>query len=174
MNDGIPDLVDLARLAQAGAALAGRVTAARLQRLREVYAEVDDATVRVAFGLDPGDGRVQLRGDLTGRVLTTCQRCLGPLWLELASHFEIRPDEEEAPVPPPPAGSFDLLALIEDELLLACPMIPRHADTGCAAASDPALAARGGRPNPFDALATLRQNTAPESGDARADPQSQE
>lgn len=173
MTQGIPDYVDLARLAQAGTTLAGSIRAERLRRLGEAFARVGDATVRVTFSHDPGDGRVLLQGELSVSVETTCQRCLGPLSLALTASFENRPDEEEAAYPPAPAGSYDLLGLLEDELLLASPMIPRHGGGGCAAGGDPA-AERRGRPNPFDGLAALRQNTAPESGDPRADAQSQE
>lgn len=172
MSQGIPDHVDLARLVQSGTTLAGPIPAARLRRLGEAFAQVDDATVRIGFGRDPGDGRTLLQGELSVCVQTTCQRCLGPLRLELSASFRNRPDEEAAECPVLPAGTFDLLGLIEDELLLASPMIPRHADDGCAATDG--VARRHGRPNPFDALAALRQNIAPESGDPRADPQSQE
>jgi uncharacterized protein len=174
MSQEIPDSVDLERLTQAGVTLEGRIAAARLGRLREAFAQVGDATVRLSFARDPGDGKARLHGVLKADVHTTCQRCLGPLHLALEAGFEWHPDEEEAADPASPACLFDLLGLLEDELLLACPMIPRHANDACTAAMDAEADIRRGRPKPFDALAALRQNIKLIAADPRADPQSEE
>ena len=52
-----------------------------------------------------------------------------------------------------PAGRLAVHALIEDELILACPMIPRHADNVCGAAAG--SDAPGERHKPFAALGEL-------------------
>ena len=56
--------------------------------------------------------------------------------------------------------SFDLLELVEDELLMAMPVVPRHdqcpAPVKLAVADDAFDAPAAGRPNPFAALQGLK------------------
>lgn len=70
----------------------------------------------------------------------TCQRCMKPVTLDLAFDHAYRfvPTEEEAETLDMESeedvlaydSAFNLLELIEDELLLAIPAIPRHDDCG--------------------------------------------
>jgi uncharacterized protein len=80
--------------------------------------------------------RVTMR--LTGEVPMTCQRCLTPVRLavSLERRFRFVADEAEAERLDGESddedvlsldGRFDLLALVEDELILALPLVPRHA-----------------------------------------------
>ena len=68
------------------------------------------------------------------------------------------------------AGELDLLAVIEDELLLSMPLVPMHEDADCSEVlndlkhrtgdgrgeSGGKDSGEGKRPNPFAALAALR------------------
>ena len=113
-----------------------------------------------------GDGvpRPALRLRLACRLPLECQRCLQPVEeaVDVDRHFIFASDEETAAqldeecdddVLAPLHGA-DLLTLMEDELLLALPPVPRHADcrTPVDAAGEPP-------PHPFAALATLKGNT---------------
>lgn len=76
---------------------------------------------------------------LHAEIWLICQRCLHPYLQPLSAqhHFEIVQSEAEADAAPMDddkkdaivgSETFDLLNLIEDELLLALPFIPRHTD----------------------------------------------
>ena len=113
-----------------------------------------------------GDGvpRPALRLQLACRLPLECQRCLQPLEeaVDVDRHFIFAPDEDTAAQLDEecdddvlaPLHDTDLLTLIEDELLLALPPVPRHADcrTPVDAAGEPP-------PHPFAALAALKGNT---------------
>jgi uncharacterized protein len=101
-----------------------------------------------------------------------CQRCLATMaqTVELDRRFRFVPGEEEAErldeasdddVLALPAR-LDLRELLEDELILALPIVPRH-EGECPdplrqpAESAGAAASAGERPHPFAALAALRK-----------------
>lgn len=73
-----------------------------------------------------------------GRLPMTCQRCLGPVEVPMAVErwFRFVDDEQEAARLDEEAEddvlvlhqAFDLIALVEDELLLEAPIVPRHDD----------------------------------------------
>ena len=110
------------------------------------------------------------------QIALTCQRCLQPLAqaVEVRRSFRFVADEEAAARLDAETDddvlatsrSLDLLALVEDELLLALPLVPRHADCRMPIAS---AAFSGGLepgsiggmagdadPNPFAVLAALK------------------
>lgn len=176
MAPTLPDHVDAGRLAAQGTTLEGGFPAAALNRLSSTFTNVQPAAVSIEFALN--DARqVVLRGEVSGRVTAICQRCLQPVDLDLRGEFEYVPEAEEmleaGPVPSAASANFDLLALVEDELLLACPMIPKHADPDCHPPPEDEGRAGSGRENPFDVLATLRQNIKdkPRRSDAASNPE---
>lgn len=121
----------------------------------------------------PGfDDEVWLHLEANTSVPLTCQRCLGPVltplsvnqWYRFVATEDIAmaeddQSEEDLLVMEP---QFDLLALLEDELLMALPLVPMHdscpivpmlrnGKTGSVGES-----AR--QPSPFAALAQLNKN----------------
>jgi uncharacterized protein len=101
----------------------------------------------------------------------TCQRCLAPVDVTVAvdRSFRFVDDEATAEAEDDAAEEdllalsrdFDLPALVEDEILLALPLVPRH--DACpqplpAAMADPGADADGQatRPNPFAVLQQLK------------------
>jgi uncharacterized protein len=126
-------------------------------------------------GLDDGIARPALHLRARTRLPLICQRCLQPAWTEIVvdRHFLFAPDEAQAARIDERAQddvlalaqAFDLFGLIEDELLLALPLAPRHKrcpqapslsaqDAGCDAAAERA-------PHPFAALTTLKGTNRP-------------
>jgi len=98
-----------------------------------------------------------------------CQRCLEPVDVAVQLEREFRFVESEAVAETQDddceedllvtSREFDLAALIEDEVLLAMPLVPRH-DT-CPVnvkmvAADPDFDALAEKPNPFAVLAQLK------------------
>ena len=109
-----------------------------------------------------GGPRLDLAID--GDVVLVCQRCLQPMTqpLDLKARFLIADDEEAADrldqddefdvvVGSP---TFDLDSLIEDEVILALPVAPRH--VVCPDGTKEASAMTR-RPSPFAGLAVLRR-----------------
>lgn len=141
-----------------------------------------------AHGLQPDSAvQWQARGELRGRegaepevwlhlqakttIGLTCQRCMGavatPLEMDQWYRFVASEDiamaeddqaEEDLLVMEP---QFDLLALLEDELLMALPLVPMHEQCPVAPRLSvgedaiPEVAAE--KPNPFAVLAQLKQ-----------------
>lgn len=176
-----PLRLDVQAFAEAGAELSGAWPLATLERLAAgASADAPPAardqvhwsargTCRRRAGAAP-EWRLELRARTAIRL--ECQRCLQPL--ETVVEFD-RPlrfvaGEQEAAALDADSDedvlvlsrSLDLRELVEDELLLALPLVPRHAacPAPLAAAAEPAPAegeAAPARPNPFAALAALKK-----------------
>jgi uncharacterized protein len=99
-----------------------------------------------------------------------CQRCMAPVETPIASDrwFRFAPDEASAAVLDEESeedvlvlsGAFDLHELVEDELLMSLPLVPRHETCPVEvrlAVADPGFeAAEEEKTNPFAKLASLR------------------
>lgn len=107
-----------------------------------------------------GRGKPGLSLVVEGSVRLQCQRCLGdvdvPLRLEArlelaASEAEIlaEDDDTERVVA---SSEMDVAVLVEDELILALPMVPKHEQCRTAAGLD-----GGDEPSAFQALAALKK-----------------
>lgn len=94
-------------------------------------------------------------------VMRTCQRCLHPVALpvELARSIRFVADEQQAAALDAESDddvlalthSLDAMELVEDEILLDLPIVPRHEDCTLPLPSDPPAS------HPFAALAALRR-----------------
>ena len=132
-------------------------------------------TVSVRLAADPA-GHVVLSGTVQGRLWLPCQRCLEPCHWDVALQLDvvlIDSEAAEALLPPEQEavvvddGLLRLPQLIEDEVLLGLPLVPRHVDAadcidlpGAAAPAPRATsdaAAVSERPHPFAALDALRR-----------------
>jgi uncharacterized protein len=175
-----PRKLDVAVFARAGGELSGEAAWADLPRLAQTCVpgrpgapvpwSVRGEVVRKT-GLPDA-----IRLHLTARaeVWLECQRCLEPLADSLAIDCTARFVEGEEAAAALDAESeedvlalsyaFDLVEWLEDELLLALPLVPRHSECRppmpAAGAAPPAAEAPAGqgepRPNPFAALAALK------------------
>ncbi len=172
-----PARLDLRAFAEAGAPLAGELAPATLPRLSASTLPTDSAPPAVpwnaAADLRPvtgGPPELWLRLQARAHVTLQCQRCLQPMpqslevdrWFRFAASEDeaARLDEESEDDVLVESRRFDLPELIEDELILALPLVPRHAQCPAplavpAADAEPEAA----RPNPFAALAALRRPT---------------
>ncbi len=171
--------LDVQAFAQAAATLSDAAPLARYPRLAEESAAAplaEDAD-QVRWSVqgewrgrtgDPGSAWLHL--EASARLTQTCQRCLTPVQtaLEVVRSFRFVADEATASAEDEAAEEdllvlsrhFDLTELVEDELLMALPVVPRHEQCPAPvrlAVQDPDFdAAEAARPNPFAALARLR------------------
>lgn len=173
-----PTKLDLAAFAKDSAHLEGEWPAASLERLAESAAPEAPAAgwPAVRWQLE-GEVR-QPRGALAqtwlrlqakAQVALTCQRCLQPVtelieldrWLRFvedetqAAELDVDSNDDVLALP----RHLDAQALIEDELLLALPLVPRHerCPQPLAPAAEPEAEVEEERPNPFAALAALKR-----------------
>ena len=115
-----------------------------------------------------GAAEAWLKLTLSTRFPLVCQRCLEPLDLpvELAREFRFVASEAIAQEQDDDceedllvqARDFDLAGLIEDELVMALPLIPRHEACPTAvpmSAADADFEAASEKPNPFAGLSGL-------------------
>jgi uncharacterized protein len=132
--------------------------------------------IKTHFSDSPGSEPQQiLELRLKGRIHLVCQICLQDCGLDLAqkSRFVMVASEAEADAFPmeddqqePLVASqhFDLLGLIEDEILLSLPLIPKHPEGVCQAhaasfGEGEALADSSEKPlNPFNILKNMKKN----------------
>lgn len=173
-----PDKLDVAALAHDAASLAGEWPAASMERLADAGAPESPATgwPPLQWSLQgemrrPKGGQAQtwLHVCASGQVALTCQRCLQPVLEDLDIDRWIRFVDTEAEAAALDADSDDdVLALprhlnarelIEDELLLALPLVPRHdvCPDPLPMTADDEETVEEERPNPFAKLAALKQ-----------------
>ncbi|MGQ9684732.1 MAG: YceD family protein [Thiobacillaceae bacterium] len=134
------------RFAETAGRMSGEYSLQELDRLHDVLASRDGA---LHWWLEGGHdaGRPVLRLGVEGRLTLVCQRCLGScvLPLKLEAILPIARDEEELSrwenedplldglVAEP---QLDVRDLIEDEVLLSLPAIPKHPIGACGRVDD--------------------------------------
>jgi uncharacterized protein len=141
-KDFDPHRLDVRRFAEEGAELNGDDGVGRYQRLvaETQGSGLDRPVTWEARGelLNPHhvQPEIWLHLDAAATLPLVCQRCLGPVDTPLAVHrsFRFVPDEATAAAQDDEAEedllalsrNFDLLELVEDELLMEMPVAPRH------------------------------------------------
>jgi len=148
--------------AREGRVLEGTLAVSSLERLHDLLAEVSgDVSFRLQ-GYKGERGELMLHLVVGGVIPLACQRCLKAITFELDvdSLLEIIPEgadmsqdelEDDTRDFLPLAGELYVAELVEDEILLALPVAPRHEKCGLPGAAD-----AGERINPFAALAGLK------------------
>lgn len=174
----VPEKLDVAALAQDGASLDGEWPAASLERLADAAAPEAPATgwPSITWAMhgeirQPKGGKPQTWLHLTaaGRVALTCQRCLQPVqedvdidrWIRFvdteaeAAALDVDSDDDVLALP----RHLDARELIEDELLLALPLVPRHevCPDPLPVPAEEDVADEEERPSPFAKLAALKR-----------------
>ena len=155
-------VIDSLSFAREGKALQGELPVFGLERLHDSLAESVGVVVYRLHGRMSRQGKPQLVLEVAGEVPVVCQRCLGRLDypLSIASVLELIADEADLSQDELEDDSRDFLvaqkemdvaALIEDEIILALPVAPRHED--CAL---PDGSTRGTKVSPFAPLAELK------------------
>ena len=135
MERPLEDPLDVGQLAAQRSRLEREFPIAGFDRLRDSLARPDgEATIHFRFhaaGAYPA-----LEGAVRARAWLVCQRCLSEFQAELESPVRVAfvgrdaesgrvPDEYDAVTAP--GGRIGLSEFVEDELLLALPLVPMHA-----------------------------------------------
>lgn len=157
--------LDIERLADAGAEVGFTVPLAQLPRLTGTFPDITgSASGSARFARE--QGLLVAEVSVQGSARLVCQRCMGPLELPLRSEVRVALVTEEgeaARVPEDlepmlaPGGRVTAGELVEEELLLALPIVPMHA-SGQPCAAEEVQAAEPERPasqKPFERLNEL-------------------
>lgn len=168
--------LDVKAFAKAGAVLSGQDSLSTYPRLlEEAGGQGANRPVRwdVRGGMQvdaSGFAQVWLHLNAQVTLPLTCQRCLGPadIALTVDRSFRFVSTEEQAEIEDEAAEEdvlalsrdFNLYELIEDELLMELPVVPRHevcpTEVKLAAQDADFEAASAEKANPFAALAGLK------------------
>lgn len=162
-------VIDSLEFSRDGRALEGEIGVASLGRLADVVVEPVGTLRCTLRGLPPEqrrDGKPGLELVVSGSLRLRCERCLQPMDypLRVASRLlliaagEPWPDEDEDVEPDDDewdaieaSREQSVLALVEDEVLLALPIVPRHE-----ACKPPVALEDEHEPSPFAVLAKLK------------------
>jgi uncharacterized protein len=140
------------------------IAVSQFSRLRDVLTSSDGMLdYRIVGGVNE-NGRPRLQLFMQGSLQLSCQRCLEPFEFELdiASNFLIVPDESAIPSSEDESDDENYLVagtqmrvidLIEDEILLALPLAPKHKISQCGAS---AKLNELKKPSPFAVLQALK------------------
>jgi uncharacterized protein len=170
----LPATIDPIQLAARGARLTGTLPLKSMPRLAQTCLDGSgDVFVDLCFERGEGEQVLLMRGTLHTSLRVTCQRCLGGMDLRIEASpwlILLRPeegqdrldDETDILVTDKP---LSLSALVEDELLLALPMVPAHEFSECPGKvyvkkeldSGRHEAADGEKKNPFAVLDKLKK-----------------
>jgi uncharacterized protein len=170
MSGRLPETVQWDRLTESGETLRGTLSLHGMTRLAGCLLDCEgDVDVELEFGIDAQQIRY-LRGHLCTTLHLVCQRCLQslsyPLDIDINLGLLLSEDEiERLPEVYDPyvfdQRTVELKGIIEDELMLALPLVPLHDAGQCridptySVAEEPAPPVEAGRRRPFAGLDAL-------------------
>jgi uncharacterized protein len=175
-DERLPVHVDLLRMAETGRLLEGRYAISEMDRLHDSLLDNSgEVTVSLEFGID-AEGIRYMKGRLQTELTLECQRCLQAMQAPIDAEFalglvrsndaaELLPSHYEPLLVE--SDSLFLRDIIEDELLLALPLVAMHEAKQCidvnalADSADEREVDDSGeskKDNPFAALAALKSN----------------
>lgn len=173
MSSGLPEFLDLARVTRQPLERAGRIRIGSMPRLAAVLSDSSSAEAQVELDMqDDGSGRIVVQGTVAAQLALICQRCLKPMSQHISTDFRlvwVRNEAEAAAIEIESTdpllsedGRVKLAELVEDELLLALPIVALHkletCGTGLEMHENPAAKPEvPARQNPFAMLKQLKQ-----------------
>jgi uncharacterized protein len=167
----LPLTLDPLRTAQKRLDYQGIYTPEQVERVAESVVSVDsDVECVMSFAID-NQRLAVLKGTVELAVTLSCQRCGKPFAHKVHASYCFSPvvndDQAEAlpeayePINVDEFGEIDLLATIEDEIILALPVVPVHDSEHCEVSEADMvfgkLPAEAEKPNPFAVLASLKR-----------------
>ncbi len=172
MSASVPEVLDAWRMVAAGRSLEGEVALAALERLRPSLADGSGhARFALLFGREPLLGFASLDLHVEAAPVLTCQRSLQAFALPVVIEQRyglVRREEDAAGLPADVEpllldedGALRPRDLVEDELILALPLIPvAPGSTVVAHDWPPQDGPAAPVPNPFAALLALKARGA--------------
>ncbi|MGM0983934.1 MAG: YceD family protein [Pseudomonadota bacterium] len=145
LTSRLPGRVEPYKLVARAEHLEGLVALTEMARLaEEVGAQSGDAQVWMDFAIDP-QGRREIRGHLEAELQLPCRRCLEPMAQQVESDFRLGMVTSDALAAELPSThepvlveneQLNLLAVVEDELILSLPQVVYHSEAECKVSRD--------------------------------------
>ena len=159
-------VVDSVAFARESGELRATVEVAALARLQGSLFDQSGTIVYGLAGRVDQEGKPSLRLELGGELVLGCQRCLGPVRFrfDAVRTFLLVPADQALSDPADEAEDteqlhadpkLDVIALVEDEVILGLPMVTVHEEGACTVPSPKPDA--GERESPFKVLAALKR-----------------
>jgi len=174
-NERLPVHIDPIRMAETRRLLQGSIALAEMARLAESLQDTDgEVAVSLEFGID-NEGIRFMRGHIEAEVGLECQRCLETMRYPIDSEFSLAMVRNAGEAETLPSHYEPLLVggeplflrdIIEDELLLALPIVAMHPPEECSVriSSDRQAGKTNtdtgatAKENPFAVLADLKKD----------------
>lgn len=130
----LPEYLDFEQKAKKGLEIAGSWPVNRLDRLSDMLVD-DHGDIHAELTFGQEDRVLFVSGKVKATLKVTCQRCMNPMDLPLETDFRLALVHDESRVDRLPEAFEPLLLedeamsvpnLLEDELLLAMPLVPVH------------------------------------------------
>lgn len=165
----LPLEVDMFKAALAHRVIEGNLALSTMPRLTPLIADNQGAvSAKLSFGKDI-EGLYYIEGKLTCQLTVICQRCMQPMQISIKHSFMLSPawTDQQAKILPEHYEPMMLQEsddrimisdIIEDELILQLPLLPKH-DVGECYANLETLGdnyTEEAKPNPFAVLARLK------------------
>ncbi|KLU16535.1 MULTISPECIES: 23S rRNA accumulation protein YceD [Xenorhabdus] len=169
----LPLTIDALRAAQKRLDYHGSYSAEQVSRLAETVVSVDgDVDNSLSFEID-NQRLAVVKGHSEVDVTLACQRCGSNFSHHVHTTYCFSPvvndeqaealPEEYEPINVNEFGEIDLLAMIEDEIILSLPVVPVHDSEHCEVSDADmvfgTLPPEAEKPNPFAVLASLKKST---------------
>jgi len=168
-NLKLPITIDPFKSAQRRLVCQGTFELSEMNRLLAACVTCEQQ-IDVDFTFDIDElGLTVLKGQAKTKVKLICQRCTEDFEHELAIDFCFSPVKKPEAADELPSyydaieldenGEVNLRELVEDELILAIPLIPRHDAEDCEAEANTVwgeIPEEEAKPNPFDVLKQLK------------------
>ncbi|TAA48247.1 23S rRNA accumulation protein YceD [Corallincola luteus] len=166
----LPVRLDPIRNSQKRTSYDGEIDAVRFSRLSEMAPLLAPVSVALKCGID-AQGLAVVDASIKASLTLTCQRCNETFEQEFEVHSQFCPitakvNVDELPDAYEPVeldenGEVELHTLVEDELMLAVPIVPMHDDADCPQSSKTMVFGEiepaDERPNPFAILNSLKK-----------------
>lgn len=167
----LPLTIDALRAAQKNLDYVGIYPRGLAVRVKESVVSVDsDIETELSFSID-NQRIVVINGQVNVQVTLECQRCGKNFAHAVYATYCFSPvkNDEQAealpegyePIEIDKFGEIDLLALIEDEIILTLPVVPMHNIEHCEVSDADMtfgiLSPEAEKPNPFAVLASLKK-----------------
>ncbi len=171
-NVKLPKQIDPVKSAQKQSTYDGRYLAPEMARFSSAVASVSESVfVKVEFAKD-AQSLTYFKGDMNVDVKLICQRCNKPFNHSVYAEFCFTPvqgNEEEdllpdayEPVEVNDHGEVDLFQILEDELILALPIVALHEKEDCTVKAEDLqfghIEPEPERENPFAVLKELKRD----------------
>lgn len=152
-------LIDGLQFARKAEVRQGWLNLANLPRLAEMPCSTEGLAYQVSGAVN-AEGKPCLRVGISGLLQLVCQRCLGPLPHQVVVSVELVLSENLREIEEADddvnrvlaTREMDVAPLIEDEVILSLPIVPRHENCAWAAVAEPEV-----RESAFGVLANWKR-----------------